>query len=173
MHFVACTAEEHAAALLDILNHEILTSTSLYDYRPRTLASMQSWFEAKRAAGRPLIGAVDDAGRLLGFASYGTFRSLPAYKYTAEHSIYVHPDCRSRGVGRALLTRLIEAARDQQLHLLVGVIDMANSASIALHESLGFTHAGTLSQAGFKFGHWLDVGFFQRTLDTPAHPVDG
>ena len=56
---------------------------------------------------------------------------------------------------------------------MVGGIDMANQGSIALHEKLGFTHAGTISQAGFKFGRWLDLGFYQLVLETPQHPVDG
>ena len=67
----------------------------------------------------------------------------------------------------------IDAARARQLHVMVGVIDAANAASIALHQRLGFVHAGTVRQAGFKFGRWLDAAFYQLTLDTPAQPVDG
>ena len=171
--FIACTPEHHADAILAILNEAIVTSTALYDYQPRTAASMAAWFAAKAAGRYPVIGAVDEAGTLLGFASYGPFRAFPAYKYTVEHSIYVHREHRGRGLGRALLERLIEAARGQDVHVLVGVIDMANTGSIALHEQLGFRHAGTLQQAGFKFGRWLDVGFYQRILDTPGAPVDG
>lgn len=173
MTFVDCTLEAHGAAILDILNDAILTSTALYDYRPRPAESMTAWFAGKRARGFPVIGAVDEQGRLLGFASYGTFRERPAYKYSVEHSVYVHRDARGRGVGRALMTRLIAAAREQGYHLLIGGIDASNEASIALHRQLGFEHAGTIRQAGFKFGRWLDLAFYQLTLDTPAHPVDG
>jgi phosphinothricin acetyltransferase len=90
-----------------------------------------------------------------------------------EHSVYVHKDHRGKGVGRALLGHLIEHARSQQYHVLIGGIDVANAASIALHRTLGFTHAGTIRQAGFKFGRWLDLDFYQLVLDTPAHPEDG
>jgi L-amino acid N-acyltransferase len=71
------------------------------------------------------------------------------------------------------MRQLIEAAREQQYHVMIGGIDISNAASIALHEKLGFTHAGTIRQAGFKFGKWLDLGFYQLILDTPQHPVDG
>jgi L-amino acid N-acyltransferase len=76
-------------------------------------------------------------------------------------------------VGRALLSAIIEAAQKQDYHVLVGGVDAANTASIRLHESLGFTHCGTVKQSGFKFGRWLDLAFYQRILATPATPVDG
>jgi L-amino acid N-acyltransferase len=173
MQFVTCTPERHAQAIMDILNEAILNSTALYEYQPRTLESMTAWFDAKALDRHPVIGVENDDGVLMGFASYGTFRARPAYKYSVEHSVYVHEDHRGNGLGRALLERIIAAAQEQQYHLLVGGIDADNAASIALHEKLGFTHAGTLRQAGFKFGRWLDLAFYQRVLETPHHPVDG
>lgn len=173
MTFVDCTLEEHGPAILGILNEAIVNSTALYDYTPRPPESMRAWFAAKQARRFPVIGAIDADGTLLGFASYGTFRERPAYKYSIEHSVYVRRDARGRGVGRALMVRIIEAARAQGYHLLVGGIDASNEASIALHRQLGFVHAGTIQQAGFKFGRWLDLAFYQLVLDTPANPVDG
>lgn len=170
---VDCTYAQHARAILDILNEAILNSTALYDYQPRTLDSMTRWFELKAAHRFPVIGAVDSSGHFLGFASYGTFRDRPAYKYTMEHSVYVHAQQRGRGVGRLLMQELIERARQQEVHVLVGGIDLGNAASIALHRSLGFVHTGTLPQVGFKFGGWLDLAFYQLVLDTPRQPVDG
>jgi L-amino acid N-acyltransferase len=173
MKFVDCTLQRHGSAILDIFNDAIVHSTALYDYRPRSSESMVGWFEAKRAGSFPVIGAEDDDGTLLGFASYGTFRAWPAYKYSVEHSVYVHKDQRGHGIGEALMQRLIASARGQERHVMVGGIDMSNTASIALHERLGFMHAGTIRQAGFKFGRWLDLGFWQLLLDTPVVPVDG
>ncbi|QTD46001.1 GNAT family N-acetyltransferase [Ottowia testudinis] len=173
MQLIACTHDAHAPAILDILNHAIVTSTALYDYQPRPLASMRAWFDAKASGGFPVIGAVDARGTLLGFASYGTWRAFPAYKYSVEHSVYVREDQRGQGLARRLMQALINAARAQGKHVMVGAIDTANAGSIALHEKLGFTPAGTVRQAGFKFGRWLDVAFYQLILDTPAEPLDG
>ena len=173
MHVVACTFEAHADAILEIINEAIVNSTALYDYKPREPESMVAWFGAKEVGRFPVVGAVAEDGRLLGFASYGHFRAWPAYKYSVEHSVYVHKDHRGRGLGLSLMRTLIAAAREQQYHVIVGGIDVANAGSIALHEKLGFVHAGTIRQAAFKFGRWLDLGFYQLLLDCPAHPVDG
>ncbi len=172
MQFVPCTHPQHAPAILEILNEAIANSTALYEYHPRTPGSMRTWFHEKEAGGFPVIGA-EQAGVLVGFATYGTFRARAAYKYTVEHSVYVHQDHRGRGIGKALMLELIAAARQQQFHVLVGGIDIANRTSVSLHEKLGFTHAGTVSQAAYKFGRWLDLGFYQLILETPEQPADG
>lgn len=172
MYFIDCEHDLHAPAILAILNDAILNTTALYDYKPRTAENMQTWFTQKLQGGFPVIGAVDSTGLLLGFASYGTFRNWPAYKYSVEHSVYVHPDRRGQGVGYALMRQLIARAELDQKHLLVGGIDAANQVSIHLHEKLGFSHAGTIRQAGYKFGKWLDLAFYQLILQTPAFPCD-
>ncbi|MDM0014553.1 N-acetyltransferase family protein [Variovorax sp. J22P168] len=173
MRLLHCTEELHSDAILAILNDAIVNSTALYDYKPRTAEQMAAWFSTKRAGGFPVIGAVDAEGKLLGFASYGSFRAFPAYKYTVEHSVYVDAAHRGAGLGRTLMEAIIDAAIERDMHVMVGAIDAANAGSIALHERLGFTHSGTVRQAGFKFGRWLDVAFYQRILATPAAPVDG
>jgi phosphinothricin acetyltransferase len=173
MQFIQCTYEAHAEQILAIFNEVIANSTALYDYKPRAIESMVAWFKTKEANRFPVIGATGNDGQLLGFASYGTFRGWPAYKYTVEHSVYVHKDHRGRNLGRALMQRLIDAAVEQQYHVMVGGIDITNTSSIRLHEMLGFVHAGTIRHAGFKFGRWLDLGFYQRVLETPAAPIDG
>jgi phosphinothricin acetyltransferase len=86
--------------------------------------------------------------------------------------VYVQAQQRGRGVGRLLMQDLIARARQRDVHVLVGGIDLGNVASIALHVSLGFVHTGTLPQVGFKFGRWLDLAFYQLVLDTPRQPVD-
>jgi L-amino acid N-acyltransferase len=172
MQFVTCSHQQHAAAILDILNDAIENSTALYEYHARSPGSMRTWFAEKDAKSFPVIGA-EQAGVLTGFATYGTFRARAAYKYTVEHSVYVHKDHRGRGIGKALMLELIAAARQQQYHVLVGGIDIANGTSVRLHEQLGFTHAGTVRQAAYKFGRWLDLGFYQLILETPDAPADG
>jgi len=170
---IDCTHDEHAGAILEILNDAIAHSTALYEYRPRSLESMRGWFEVKARGHYPVLGAQDESGALLGFASYGAFRPHAAYKYSIEHSVYVDRAQRGRGIGETLLRRLIERAGEQQFHIMVGGIDQENQASIALHEKLGFEHAGTIRQAGFKFGRWLDLAFYRKQLAGPDNPVDG
>lgn len=173
MQWVDCTFERHGEAILAILNEAIVHSTAIYDYEPRSMAAMAAWFQAKAAGGYPVIGVESDDGVLMGFASYGPFRHWPAYKYTVEHSVYVHQDHRGKGWAPQLMAVLIERARSQDKHVLVGVIDSANAVSVHLHQKLGFQHAGTVRQAGFKFGRWLDIDLYQLTLNTPHQPEDG
>ena len=173
---------QHSEAIRTILNDAILHTTALYDYLPRTPEMMETWFAAKVKgnylagqvkANYPIIGLENEAGELMGFASYGIFRAWPAYKYSIEHSVYVDARFRGFGVGRQLMRQLIEDAQAQGYHMMIGGIDATNTASLALHRSLGFTHCGTIKQAGFKFGRWLDPDFYQLILPTPEHPLDG
>ena len=173
MNIVACEPARHSASILAIFNDAIANSTALYDYKPRAPESMTGWFEAKAKGRYPVIGVESEGGELMGFASYGPFRAWPAYKYSIEHSIYVDARFRGRGIGRLLLEEIVAAAQGQDYHVMVGGIDAANTVSIKLHESLGFNHCGTVRHAGFKFGRWLDLAFYQLILRTPAAPVDG
>ncbi len=173
MKFVECDLQSHGTAILEIFNEAIANSTALYEYKLFPPEKMTAWFAEKRAGNYPVIGGVDANGTLRGFASYGVFRARPAYKYSVEHSVYVHKDHRGKGIGRELLKRIIDAARDQNYHVLVGGIDAENKASIELHKQFGFMYSGTITQAGFKFGRWLDLVFYQLTLKTPAAPIDG
>jgi phosphinothricin acetyltransferase len=158
--------------ILAILNDAIVNSTAVYDYRPRTPAMMDAWFDVKEKGRFPVIGAIDDRDRLLGFASYGTFRAWPGYKYCVEHSVYVDRDHRGHGIGRQLLAAIIERARAQDYHTLIGGIDADNAVSIELHRKFGFTCCGEIREAGYKFGRWLNLQFYQLILETPEHPVD-
>jgi phosphinothricin acetyltransferase len=173
MQVIRCEPGRHAEAILAIFNEAILHSTALYDYKPRTREMMAAWFETKAKGNFPVIGIENEAGELMGFGSYGTFRAWPAYKYSVEHSVYVDARFRGKGVGKRLLLEMIAAAQSQGYHLLVGGIDAANTVSIRLHERLGFNHCGTIRQAGFKFGRWLDLAFYQLILPTPSEPQDG
>jgi phosphinothricin acetyltransferase len=161
------------AAILAILNDAIMNTTALYDYRARTMESMDAWFAAKRLGNFPVIGAFDAGRNLLGFGTYGAFRNFPAYKYSIEHSLYVAGGVRGKGIGKALLAELIRLAGVQGYHTLIAGIDSGNPVSIGLHEKAGFALAGEIKQAGYKFGKWLDLRFYQKLLSTPSNPQDG
>ncbi|MCA1964004.1 MAG: N-acetyltransferase family protein [Prosthecobacter sp.] len=166
MTLIEC-GRSHLEAIRTIFNEAILNSTALYDYEPRTRETMQMWFEAKQAAGLPLLGLLDETGAFMGFGTYGPFRPHAAYQFSVEHSVYVDGRFRGRGAGRVLLEELIKRAVQQGRHMMIGVIDAENTASIALHERLGFQHCGSIRHAGYKFGRWLDLVLYQRLLESP------
>jgi len=167
-----CT-EKQLHEILEIFNEAILNSTALYDYKPRTMESMRIWYAAKRAGNYPIIGAFSADDKLLGFTSYGSFRNWPAYKYSVEHSIYIRSDYRGKGLGKLLLKEIVKSAEEQDYHVMVGGIDASNTISIRLHEKEGFEFCGKIKHAGYKFGKWLDLSFYQKILQTPEYPEEG
>jgi phosphinothricin acetyltransferase len=172
MQIIHCD-ESYSPQILAIFNDAIANSTALYDYHPRPADSMAAWFAAKRQGNFPVLGALAESGEMMGFASYGVFRAWAAYKYSVEHSVYVAAAHRGHGVGKELLRRVIEEARRQDYHTLIGCIDSQNKVSIQMHHRMGFQHVGTLREVGFKFGGWLDLELHQLLLTTPRNPVDG
>ena len=169
---VDCDAAR-AEEILEILNEAIINSTALWDYAPRSPSAMGAWFAAKQSGGFPVLGVTDERGTLAGFASYGPFRHFPAYKYTVEHSVYIHVAYRGRGLGKLLLEALIQRAEASNYRAMIAAIDDDNEVSKALHQRLGFTCCGVIREAGYKFGRWLDLALYQRLLSGPPQPVDG
>jgi L-amino acid N-acyltransferase YncA len=108
------------------------------------------------------------AGVVVGYAYAVPFRKRPAYRYAVKHSIYVHPDHLSRGIGRLLLPALIDACAAAGYRQMIGYIDGANHASLHLHEALGFRQVGYLPSIGYKFGQWTDSVMMQRSLGLGA-----
>jgi phosphinothricin acetyltransferase len=157
-------------AILARYNQAVRETTAAWTSREETLDERLTWFEGRMKQDLPVLVAVDDTDAVLGFASFGPFRPREGYRLTAEHSVYVDPAAQRRGIGRALLERLMEIAIAKNLHVLVGVIDGGNAASIALHEKLGFHVAGRLPEAGTKFGRWLDLVFVAKVLGPMQSP---
>jgi phosphinothricin acetyltransferase len=172
MKIIAGQREKHSDGILAIFNEAILHTTVLYDYKPRTPAMMDAWFEMKAKGNYPVLVAENESGEVMGFASYGAFRPFPAYKYTVEHSVYIDTRFRRQGLGRLLLREIIAAATAREYRVMVGVIDSGNEASIALHQEFGFEDCGRIREVGFKFGQWLDIVFYQLLLPGPAQPVE-
>ena len=159
--------------ILAIYNDVIATSTAVYREDPVTLDDRLQWFHARQAQSYPVLvasaagasaEATDDTG-ILGFASYGDFRTWPGYRFSVEHTVHIRADQRGRGVGTLLMRALILRAVKQGKHVMIGGVDADNEASLRFHERLGFQRAAQLRQVGIKFGRWLDLVFVQRLLD--------
>jgi L-amino acid N-acyltransferase len=155
--------ESDLPGLLAIYNDVIATSTAIYSYLPVTLEDRTQWWRARIELGYPVLVAVDGAG-VLGFSTFGDFRSWPGYRFTVEHSVHVRSDCRGQGIGKQLVTALFPRATALGKHVMIAGVDAANAASIRFHERLGFEKTGHLREVGHKFDRWLDLVFLQRSI---------
>lgn len=154
---------EDLPAILSIVNHAILHTTANYLYEPQTLTDQQKWWQDKQNKSFPVLVAQVN-NEVIGFASYGTFREKIGYQFTVEHSVYVATEYINQGIGSKLLSALIELAKSEGYHTMIGAIDAENHDSIAFHEKFGFIKAGLIKQAAFKFDRWLDLQFVQLML---------
>ncbi|HTC15009.1 MAG TPA: GNAT family N-acetyltransferase [Steroidobacteraceae bacterium] len=155
--------EQDLAELTAIYNEVIATSTAIYSNQPVTLADRREWWQGRCAQGYPVLVARDPSG-VLGFATFGDFRTWPGYRFTVEHTVHVRAAERGRGVGTRLVSALFPRAQALGKHMMIAGVDAANAASIRFHERLGFSRAGHLREVGFKFERWLDLVFLQRAV---------
>jgi L-amino acid N-acyltransferase len=160
---ISAAARSDLPEILTIYNEVIRNTTAVYSDADVTLTNREAWFDAKIEHGFPVLVARGESG-VLGFGTFGEFRGWPCYRYSVEHSVHVRADCRRRGIGRELVLALLERAAGMQMHIMIAAIDVDNAASIALHESLGFTVVAHFREVGFKFGRWLDLKFLQRLI---------
>ena len=158
--------ERDIPEVLAIYNDIILTSKAVYRYEIQTLDEKVQWFREQQALDNPLL-VFEDNGLVAGFATYSQFRPYPGYKYTMEHSVYVHKEHYQKGIATKLMNKLIEIAEENGVKTLVAGIDGENIGSIKAHEKLGFEYAGTIKNAGYKFEQWLDLVFYQLHLTGP------
>ena len=161
MHVRSATVED-APAILEIYNHEVLTSTVTFDLVPRTLAEQELWITDR--SGAHVVLVVEDGGEVLGFGALSQYRERAGYATTVEDSVYVHEDHRGKGVGRILLAELVERATAHGFHALMAKVVGDHQASINLHAAAGFEVVGHEREVGRKFGRWLDVVLLERLL---------
>lgn len=154
-----------AGAIAAIYNHAVRETTALWSEGETDAVERAAWIAERQRDGWPVVVAVDAAGGVLGYGSYGPFRARSCYRLTVEHSVYVVPEAQGRGLGRALMAELIARARAAGLHVMVGAVDAANRPSLALHRAMGFAEVGLMPQVGRKFGRWLDLALVQLVLD--------
>lgn len=157
-----------ARAIAAIYAQHVAHGTASFELAPPDAGEMHRRMTALLADGYPWLAAVLD-GALVGYAYAGPYRARPAYRHTVEDSVYLAPGAQRRGIGRALLQRLIAACTargDRQMVAVIG--DAANTPSIALHARAGFVEAGRLADVGRKFERWLDIVLMQRSLGDGA-----
>ena len=152
--------ETDLPAIRDIYNHAVEHTTAIWNETVVNLANRVEWFNARKARGFPVLVA-ERNGRIAGYASYGDWRAFDGYRHTVEHSVYVEKDNQGAGIGKLLMQALIRRASENGIHVMIAGIEANNSASIALHEKLGFRNGGTFREVGKKFGRWLDLTFME------------
>lgn len=164
-------------AITAIYGHHVSHGTGTFETTPPTEADMTARRADVLSKGLPFLVA-EDGGRVLGFAYCQWFKPRPAYRFSAEDSIYLHPDAAGKGLGKALLAELERRAKEAGVRKLIAVIgDSGNVGSVGVHRTNGFSHVGTLKSCGWKFGRWLDVVLMEKFIGegdtTPPEPVAG
>lgn len=158
--------------LTEIYRESVLNGTATYELDPPSEAEMTTRWKTITRQGYPYIIAQSPDGRILGYAYANAFRTRPAYRWLVEDSIYLAPEARGKGIGKALLSELLVLCTERGFRQMVAVIGGASTASIAVHTSCGFEHGGIMKATGFKLGQWLDTVIMQISLGEGAetHP---
>jgi len=152
--------------ITEIYNSIVLTSTAIYNDRPASTDDRSDWWLHRIEKGFPVIVAAEGPS-ILGYGSFGEFRSWPGYRFTVEGTVHIREDARGRGVGKLLLAELLHRARSTGKHVMVAGVDSENEASLRFLQSQGFVFAGQLREVGFKFGRRLNLNFLQYWLTPP------
>jgi L-amino acid N-acyltransferase YncA len=164
-------------AITAIYAHHVLHGTGTFETTPPTEAEMATRRADVLSKGLPWLVA-EEGGKILGYAYCQWFKPRPAYRFSAEDSIYLHPDAASKGLGKLLLAELARVAEALGIRKLIAVIgDSSNAGSVGVHRTLGFTPVGVFKSCGWKFGKWLDIVLMEKTLGegdtTPPEPAAG
>ncbi len=164
MPLIRPSQPEDIPAISAIYAHHVLHGTGTFELDPPTPSDMADRRDDVLAKGLPYLVAVEGA-TVLGFAYCNWFKPRPAYRFSAEDSIYLAPQAQGQGLGRALLAELAAQAEQVGVRKLIAVIgDSANTGSIAVHRACGFAHVGVLKSCGWKFDQWRDVVMMDKAL---------
>lgn len=161
---IRAAAPADMTAVQAIYERHVLEGLATFEEVPPDVPEMERRLGDVTGRGLPWLVA-ETGGRIAGYAYAGPFRARSAYRFTVEDSIYLAPDAAGRGIGKALLARLLaesEAAGARQMLAVIG--DSANAGSVGVHRSCGFEHVGVFRAVGLKFGRWVDVVMMQRAL---------
>lgn len=149
--------------ILAIHNAAIRDSLAIWTDVEVDRADRERWLAAHDEDGHPVIVA-EVEGVVAGYAAYAQWREKSGYRHTMEHSVYIADEYQRRGLARALMTELIRLARERDVHVLIAAIEASNTASIALHEQLGFEPPLVFREVGRKFDRWLDLALMRLEL---------
>ncbi len=155
--------EADIPGILGFWNPLIRETTITFSSEEKTPAGLARMIAQRRAAGREFLIA-EDAGAVLGLASYDQFRGGDGYAHCMEHSVILSPIARGRGLGRALMEAIEDHARTGGAHSMIAAVSAENEAGISFHRAIGYAQVGLLPQAGRKFGRWLDLVLLQKML---------
>jgi L-amino acid N-acyltransferase YncA/putative methionine-R-sulfoxide reductase with GAF domain len=165
MAFIRSATELDISAITEIYAHHVRHGSATFETEPPDCIEMERRRTDIVSQSLPYLVA-EGGNRVIGYAYAGRYRPRPAYRFTVEDSIYIHPDFLARGLGRMLLGALIELCNAEGCRQMIAIIgDSGNTASIRLHERFGFRRAGVLEQVGRKFGRWIDTVVMQRALE--------
>ena len=164
MPLIRPSRDEDLDAITRIYGHHVLHGTGTFETTPPSVADMTTRRADVLTKGLPWL-VVEEGGQVLGFAYGNWFKPRPAYRFSAEDSIYMAPEAAGKGLGRALLAELLAALERAGVRRVMAVIgDSANAGSIGVHRALGFEPAGVITACGWKFGRWLDIVLMQKPL---------
>jgi phosphinothricin acetyltransferase len=158
--------EADLPAISALYNALIATTTVAWTETPETLEDRRRWWADRTGEGDATVVA-EATGAVVGYAAFGPFRDnekWPGYRRTVEHTIHVDARWHGQGIGRRLMGALLDRARAQGMHVMVGAVDGANEASIRFHERLGFEVVARMPEVGRKFDRWLDLVLLQRRV---------
>lgn len=162
MQIRAAVADD-AKAIVAIYNHFVATTAISFEEQPVGDAEMAQRIADVQAAGLPWLVA-HEGSQILGYAYATKWRVRHAYRFSVESSVYLAPQSARQGLGTALYTALLAQLQERGCHLVIGGIALPNEASVALHEKMGFRKVAHFGEVGFKFGRWIDVGYWERKL---------
>ena len=151
-----------AEAILEIYNHEVVHTVATFDLVARSLDEQRQWLTARSGAFAAIVAISDNA--VVGFGSLSPYKERPAYRTSVEDSVYVHTSHQGRGIGKLLVTELLNIARVSGFHAVFARITASSTASRGLHSACGFHLVGIEQEVGRKFNRWLDVALMQIVL---------
>lgn len=154
--------QSDAGEITAIYNYYIENTIITFEEEVITIEEMASRIKSISSQYPYMI--CEENGKMVGYAYATQWKTRSAYRYSAENTIYLHPDAKGKGIGSMLFEKFLEETRKTDLHVLVGGIALPNEASVALHEKFGFKKIGQFEEIGFKFGKWIDVGYWELKL---------